>query len=149
MNNVITIYKINKKFFTKTIYSIIEKIYYMNVIPNIICHTKEEVKILDNLIWKYRNLLFIPHHTQYDEWQISRKSILISTYKKNYNLSLSKEIIFMSCRVFTPTLIKKNRNFLIDYNMLNINKLKFRYNNQKLLFQLFEQNDRGKWKEYN
>ena len=135
----ISVYQIQEQFFKKTFGNFVTKVYENDNYSTIICHDSNEVSLVDDILWTFSQLSFLPHHTDKDEIDcVDLKSIYIGTeLKNNYDSR-----IFMS-----PELVVSGgkKIYVIDRGSADIDKLESHFQSNPL--KIFSQNGEGKWEQ--
>lgn len=103
---VLKIYQIQKTYFSNTLGRLTYKIYNTSNNVQIVCK-KNDINIIDDILWTFDKLSFIPHHTENDNISIEGiKSVYITTTASDkYD-----NIIYIS---HTPT-IYGHTTYIID-----------------------------------
>ena len=136
---ILSIYQIQEKFFKKTFGKIISKIYNTSRNTQIVCQEKDIEKI-DNILWTFDKLSFLPHHNFNDSMYINKNINSIVINKKHIQGYDSN--IYMSYKYINSD---SKKIYLIDagfnkYNFL-IKKL------YKHSIKFFFQNYNGVWSQ--
>ena len=88
----------------------------------ILCKDKDEMRHLDNLLWTFSQLSFLPHATEDDEYQKEQNLLLMTKYpvdiSGNKFLVLTSENLFLQEYIFKCT-----RLFIITTQAIDIQNL--------------------------
>ena len=124
MNNL-TIYQVNKLFYSATIPKIITKILKTKKKILLFCHDKYEMEYFDNLLWTFSQLSFIPHAVENDQFDIDLQDVLI-TIDINAQLFQDKHLIFLSHVLLSKIKLSINNDVFVivkDVGEFDIQKL--------------------------
>ena len=121
MAKSVSIYVVQKSLYNTTFPRIILKILKENKRGYILCKNKDEMKELDDLLWTFSQLSFLPHATEEDEYQ-KEQNLLITTKHIDDDL-YDKFLILTSEDLFLKEYISKHtRLFIITTQPTNIQK---------------------------
>ena len=118
----INIYTVQKALYNTTFPKIILKILENGKKGYILCKDKDEMRHLDNLLWTFSQLSFLPHATEDDEYQKEQNLLLMTKYpvdiSGNKFLVLTSENLFLQEYIFKCT-----RLFIITTQAIDIQNL--------------------------
>lgn len=121
MAKSVSIYVVQKSLYNATFPRIILKILKENKRGYILCKNKDEMKELDDLLWTFSQLSFLPHATEEDEYQ-KEQNLLITTKHIDDDL-YDKFLILTSEDLFLKEYISKHtRLFIITTQPTDIQK---------------------------
>jgi DNA polymerase-3 subunit chi len=75
----ITFYQVQSTLYKVTIPKVIIKILEVAKKVNFLCKNKDEMEYLDNLMWSFSQLSFIPHSTENDKFDVELQDLIIAT----------------------------------------------------------------------
>ena len=138
----INIYLMQEVLFYKTFGHFIIQLYELyNQQICIICNNNEQVELLDNLLWTFTQLSFVPHATTEDP--VPFKHIPIILTNKRY--IESRIPVFMSYMLAQKLIKQYERVFIVDNHLVKINNIKDLYLD-KVQYHVYVQDEMGKWK---
>jgi DNA polymerase-3 subunit chi len=144
MKKALIIYSIQHTLYNITLPKIIIKIIGLEKKIVLLCKNKDEMNALDNLLWTFSQLSFIPHSTEEDDFNTDLQDIIIVT-KLNKSVVNNRSIV-----VLCPELIMNkdvnaiNEIFLITTENINLKTLNS--NIEEKSIKLFIQNIDNSWK---
>ena len=117
----LNIYILQQSLYNSTFPKIILKILENSKKGYILCKNKEEMKQLDNLLWTFSQLSFLPHATEEDDYQEAQSLLLITKCPaSNLNdkfLILTSEDLFLEKYILEYTKL-----FIITTQQVDIQK---------------------------
>ncbi len=149
MKKALIIYSIQHALYNITLPKIIIKIIGLEKKIVLLCKDKDEMNVLDNLLWTFSQLSFIPHSTEEDDFNTDLQDILIVT-KLNKSIVNNRSIV-----ILCPELIINkdfnaiNEVFLITAENIDLKTLKnhiLTSNIEERSIKLFTQNINNSWK---
>ena len=144
MKKALIIYSIQQTLYNVTLPKIIIKIIGLEKKIVLLCKNKDEMNALDNLLWTFSQLSFIPHSTEEDDFNTDLQDIIIVT-KLNKSVINNRSIV-----ILCPELIMNkdvnaiNEIFLITAENINLKTLNS--NIEERSTKLFIQNIDNSWK---
>jgi DNA polymerase IIIc chi subunit len=136
----VNIYQIQKTFFHKTFGNFITKLHDLeNCSLCIVCEDDSQVKEIDDLLWTFAQLSFLPHATYADNIKQSEVPILIT---KGANIE-GRVPVFMSLSLANKD--QHEKMFVVDAEFQDVDSLRSRFAKDKLNHKIFRQDQSGKW----
>jgi DNA polymerase-3 subunit chi len=148
----LTLYQIHKSHYKITFPKVIVKILDAGGKVNLLCKNKDEMEYLDNLMWTFSQLSFIPHSTENDKFNEELQDLVIAINSDHLTLH-NKFLILSSVDLLTKFNVDLvNDIFIITTNTINaeylFTKLDGKLFNNKM--KLFVQDIDNTWKiDYN
>ena len=148
----LTLYQIQKSLYKVTFPKIIMKILDAGGKVNLLCENKDEMEYIDNLMWIFSQLSFIPHSTENDKFNEELQDLIIAINSDSLVLH-NKCLIISSIDLLTKFNVDLvNDIFIITMDSINteylFTKLDDKLSNNKMKF--FVQNLDNTWKiDYN
>lgn len=119
----LTFYQIQRSLYKVTFPKIVLKILDIGKKVNLLCKGKDEMKYLDDLMWTFSQLSFIPHLTEDDEFNEELQDLVIATNSDNLVLN-NRFLIISSVNLFMEFNVDlTNDIFVITVDNININEL--------------------------
>ena len=143
----LTLYQIHKPLYKVTFPKIVMKILDAGGKVNLLCKSKEEMEYLDNLMWTFSQLSFIPHSTENDKFNEELQDLIIAINSDSLVLH-NKCLIISSIDLLTKFNVDLvNDIFIITTDTINteylFTKLDGKLFNNKMKF--FIQNIDNTW----
>ena len=136
----VNIYQIQKTFFHKTFGNFITKLHDLEKCDLcIVCQDDSQVKEIDDLLWTFAQLSFLPHATYSDNIKKNEVPIVIT---KGANIE-GRVPVFMSLSLADQG--QHEKIFVVDTEFHDLNSLKSRFAKNKLSYKIFKQDKSGKW----
>jgi DNA polymerase-3 subunit chi len=140
----ISTYQIQPVFFKKTFGNLISKLLLLDKQRIcIICRDEHQMQFLDEVLWTFSQLSFLPHLTEKDN--INNDSIPIVL--TNQSCILNAIPVFMSCILAANITHKHHKMFIIDNESKDLRNLEIDHLRKKISHKIFIQDTRGKWKK--
>jgi len=96
----LTLYQIQKSLYKVTFPKIVMKILDAGGKVNLLCENKDEMEYIDNLMWTFSQLSFIPHSTENDKFNEELQDLIIAMNSENLAL-YNKFLIISSMNLLT------------------------------------------------
>jgi len=148
----LTLYQIQKSLYKVTFPKIVMKILDAGGKVNLLCENKDEMEYIDNLMWTFSQLSFIPHSTENDKFNEELQDLIIAI-NSDYLVLHNKFLIISSIDQLTKFNVDLvNDIFIITMDSINTKHLFAilggKLSNDKMKF--FVQNLDNTWKiDYN
>ncbi len=149
MKKALIIYNIQHALYNITLPKIIIKIIGLEKKIVLLCKDKDEMNVLDNLLWTFSQLSFIPHSTEEDDFNTDLQDILIVT-KLNKSIVNNRSIVILCPELIINKDVNAiNEVFLITAENIDLKTLKnhiLTSNIEERSIKLFTQNINNSWK---
>ena len=148
----LTLYQIHQSLYKVTFPKIVLKILDAGGKVNLLCENKDEMEYIDNLMWTFSQLSFIPHSTENDKFNEELQDLIIAI-NSEYLVLHNKFLIISSIDLLTKFNVDLvNDVFIITIDSINteylFTKLGGKLSNNKMKF--FVQNIDNTWRiDYN
>ena len=137
----VSVYKLNNTPFIKGLASLLETILKKGHKVHIICANKEEMEMLDQNLWTYSSLSFLPHGTE-DDPEPDKQKIYISCSPENKN---GADIL--AIRHDLPAELEEYDRLISMFDSIDDEELFEeqieRLENEDISYSLFEEDDDG------
>jgi len=108
----------------------------------IICQDDAQVKKIDDMLWTFAQLSFLPHAAYYDDVKQGDVPVIIT----NKQYIKGRVPVYMSLSLVMQA--QHEKTFVIDVEFQNVNSLKNRFVKERLSHKIFRQEQFGKWRTY-
>lgn len=137
----VLIYRPTKVSAQKVLPKLLESVIAKGNNVHILCETDDQVAQLDDFLWTYEQLSFLPHATYKDE-QVEKQPIILSV--ENKNLNNASVLVMMSQKLPENFSDFSKLIYIADSNQGDLfEKAKAECANNNLKFDCFVQNEKG------
>jgi len=146
------IYRVQHSLFDSTLPRIILRILNSGNKIHLVCRNTDEMKHIDNLLWTFSKLSFIPHVTEEDNFLSELQDVIITSKLKNADVQyINRSLVFICHEMVKNTLIQGYQSiFLIATQNMSVEKLKKYVEcviNSKKAVKIFTQTINNTWEE--
>ena len=125
MKKTLTVYQIQHILYNTTFPKIIIKILGLKKRIVLLCKNKDDVDVLDNLLWTFSQLSFIPHATENDDFNLDLQDIIITTKLDNKSVIDNRSLVIVSTELIKNEYVNyTNEVFLITTENIDLQAFK-------------------------